>query len=363
MRTLDEFNLLLKSVAANNEAMQDEKGGLSIMVRVPFFTLDQVIEGASARPHPAFVVNGRIVPEIWISKYQNVVVNGTAHSLPARDPAGGMTFDEAVAACASKGRGWHLMTNSEWAAIALWCRRNRFLPEGNNWLGKAETDAVYEAIPSSYDDQGRRAHVLTGTGPLGWSHNGEVSGIRDLNGNVVELVAGFRTVRGEIQLVPDNDAALPVDLGPASPVWRALRGDGSYVAPGSAGTLKYDFRTSVERAGTRSSQGLAGDGRFVIVTEITNRSTDTRFGAFDAITAEGTEIPEVMKAMALFPADGGDHGDDQVFINNSADEKIINRGGAQHSRRSGGVFFFSGNGDRDRRSPAIGFRASFIAGI
>ncbi|MHA6692201.1 hypothetical protein [Devosia sp. A449] len=361
---IDDFNLLLKSVAANNEAMVDETGQLSIMVRIPLFTMDQVVEGAPVEPHPAFVVNGKTVPEIWISKYQNVVVDGVAQSLPAVDPTGGLTYDEALAACAAKGRGWHVMTNAEWAAIGLWCRKNGFFPEGNNWLGKAETDVVYEAIPSSYDDQGRRAHVLTGTGPLGWSHNNEVSGIRDLNGNVVEFATGFRTVRGEIQIIPDNNAATPVDMRPDSTAWRAVRSDGALVDPGSADTLKYDYRERPDRAGERSSQGLLGEGHFVVSTTITNPAEETRFGAFNEIVAEGDfAIPDLLKVLALFPYDDGYHGGDQVFINNTAEEKIVNRGGAQHSRISGGVFFFSGNGDRDRRSPAIGFRAAYIANI
>ncbi|CAH1653551.1 MULTISPECIES: SUMF1/EgtB/PvdO family nonheme iron enzyme [unclassified Chelatococcus] len=360
---IDAFNLLLKSLAANNEAMLDDHGQPSIMVRIPFFTLDEVMVGAPAIPHPAFVVNGTTMREIWISKYQNVLVDGVAQSLPASDPAGNLTFDEAVSTCRAKGRGWHLMTNAEWAAIALWCRRNGFFPEGNNWLGKAESDCVYQAIPSSHDDQQRRAHVLTGTGPLGWSHNREASGIYDLNGNVVEMVAGFRTAHGEIQVIPDNDAAGDIDVGPGSAAWRAVLEDGSLVGPGSQGTLKYDYRHSKARAGLQWSPEMPGDGYFVVATEIANRSEQTRFGAFHEMTTEGTAIPDLLKALALYPCDAGEHGSDEVFINNGAADKIVNRGGAQHSRKAGGVFFFSGAGDGNRRSPAIGFRAAFTAGI
>ncbi|MFT4014459.1 MAG: hypothetical protein QM682_13860 [Paracoccus sp. (in: a-proteobacteria)] len=361
---IDELNLILKSVAANNEAMLDETGGVSIMVRIPFFTLDQVVDGAPAEPHPAFVVNGKVVPEIWISKYQNVITEGVAQSLPGVDPAGMMTYDEALAACTAKGKGWHMMTNAEWAAIGLWCQKNGFFPEGNNWLGKAEVDRVYEAIPSSYDDQGRRAHVLTGTGPQHWSHNNEPGGIRDLNGNVVELISGVRTVRGELQIIPDNDAALPLDMGVDSPVWRAVLPDGTLVDPGSQGTLKYDYCETGDRSDKQSSAGISGNGHIVFNTTITNPDTNPRFGAMNEIVAaEGVAIPDFLKALALFPYEGGDYNGASMFFNNTAQEKIMNRGGAQHSRMAGGVFFLSGNGDRDRRSPAIGFRAAYIAGI
>jgi sulfatase modifying factor 1 len=361
---LDELNLVVKTVAANNEIILDRGDEPSVMVRIPMFTLDQVVDGAPATPHPAFIVAGTTVPEIWISKYQNTVINGLAQSLPASDPTGSLTYDEAIAACTAKGPGWHLITNAEWAAIALWCRKNGFFPEGNNWLGKAKTDAVYEAIPSSYDDQGRRAHILTGTGPQHWSHNNEPNGIRDLNGNVVEFVTGVRTVYGEIQIIPDNDAALPTDMGPHSPAWQAILADGTHVTPGTPGTLKYDFRHLEEREGKVSSAGLEGDGYFVISTEIVHRYEDTKFAPFNEIVAaDGVAIPDELKALALAPYDAGYHGDDAVFINNGVPEKIMNRGGAQHSHTSGGVFFLSGNGVRDRRSPAIGFRSAYIPGI
>lgn len=367
MQNLSELNLLLKTVAADNEIIPDATGGLSVMVRIPAFTLDQVVDGAPAVPHPAFVVGGAIVPEIWISKYQNTVVDGVPQSLPASDPTGGYTYDEAIAACAAKGDGWHLMTNAEWAAIGLWCRRNGFFPEGNNLLGKSYDESVYTAIPVTYDADGRRAHVLTGTGPRTWSHTGDVGGIYDLNGNVVEHAAGARTVYGELQIIPDNDAALRVDLGPESTAWRAVLTDGTLVDPGTPGTLKYDFESLSDRAGhsearSNKSQEMDGDGRFVLRTELRNQDEQTRFGAFEDFVAD-VDVPESIKALALFPYEGGNYGGDEVFLNNGVGERVFNRGGAQHAARAGGPFFFSGNGHRDRRSPAVGFRAAYIPGI
>ena len=42
---------------------------------------------------------------------------------------------------------------------------------------------------------------------MGWSHDGTPFGIWDLNGNVWEWVGELRIVDGEIQVIPDNDAA------------------------------------------------------------------------------------------------------------------------------------------------------------
>ena len=56
-----------------------------------------------------------------------------ASSLPAVDPAVRINFDEAIAACKRKGRGWHLLTWAEWKYI-----REHTIPDihGNTSFGK-----------------------------------------------------------------------------------------------------------------------------------------------------------------------------------------------------------------------------------
>ena len=185
MANFDLVNLALKATCPGNEIILDDKGLPSVMVRIPKFKIKDVIDGGSDSTHPAFIVNGIEVPEIYISKFQNVIHNGRAYSLPGEDPKTDINFDTARQACEAKGPGWHLMTNAEWAAIALWCRKNNLMPKGNNNYGKDHTESTYVAIPTYYDS-GKIARVATGTGPVTWSHNGEVTGIWDLNGNVWE---------------------------------------------------------------------------------------------------------------------------------------------------------------------------------
>ena len=61
-----------------NEILTDACGMPSVMVYVPRFNLSDVIDGASDVPHPAFVVGGRVLSGIYISKFQNIVVDGLA---------------------------------------------------------------------------------------------------------------------------------------------------------------------------------------------------------------------------------------------------------------------------------------------
>ena len=146
----DLAEFALKMVAPNNKLIYDDKGIPSVMVYVPKFKMSDVIDGAGDSTHPAFIVNGKEVPGIWISKYQNIVNNGRAYSLPGQDPTVNITWDTARGYCASKGKGWHMMTKAEWAAIMLLCKKNGFQPWGNNNYGKDSRETLQQAIPATY---------------------------------------------------------------------------------------------------------------------------------------------------------------------------------------------------------------------
>ena len=104
--------------------------------------------------------------------------------------------------------------------------------------------------------------TYTGSGPASWRHNGLPHGIADLNGNVWEWLGGFRVNEGEIQVLANNDAADNTkDQSAGSALWKAIKAsDGTLVAPGTAGTLKYD------------ATGANGTGGNVLSDTVTSRS-------------------------------------------------------------------------------------------
>ena len=71
--------------AAPRFRLQEECAS-SIMVRVPMFHSLNVLDGAPDAPHPMFVVDDMTVPEVYFSKYQNIVMHDRAYSLPFKDP-------------------------------------------------------------------------------------------------------------------------------------------------------------------------------------------------------------------------------------------------------------------------------------
>lgn len=351
MANFDLVNLALKATCPGNEIILDDKGLPSIMVRIPKFKISDVIAGGSDSVHPAFLVNGVEVPEIYISKFQNKIHNGRAYSLPGEDPTVNVTFDTARQACEAKGRGWHLMTHAEWAAIALWCRKNNLMPKGNNNYGKDHSETTYIAIPNpNHQDAGKTSRVLTGTGPVTWSHNGEVTGIWDLNGNVWEWCGGYRTLSGEIQIIPNNNAADPNNSqSSTSEFWRAILEDGSLANPNTDGTLKWDYVGST----------------VTLCKTITNQADASRGTEFKNLgkAAEVSTVPEILKALALYPADNGDHGGDYFYMNNGAGlERLAYRGGYWYIGAHAGVFSLYGDYSRSS-APTLGFRSAFIPGI
>ena len=92
----DDMKLSVEALSGGkNTVLLDDQGMPSIMVRIPRFNLNEVIDGAPNTPHPAFIVNGVVKDEIFISKFQNIVLNDRAYSLPFKDPRTSVNFDQA----------------------------------------------------------------------------------------------------------------------------------------------------------------------------------------------------------------------------------------------------------------------------
>ena len=100
----DLSNLALQALCPSNEILYDDKGLPSIMVKIPKMTYAQLGLGSSTAIFPAFIVNGSEVDAIYISKYQNIVQNGRAYSLPGQNVKHTISKDSSASACEAKGR-------------------------------------------------------------------------------------------------------------------------------------------------------------------------------------------------------------------------------------------------------------------
>ena len=376
MANYDLSSLALQSVCPNNVIKVDDSDLPSVLVYIPKFKNSDVLTGGNSATHPAFIVNGSEIPGFYYSKYQNVVhaVTNTegynvtaAYSLPGEDPAHDINFDTARARCEAKGHGWHLSTNAEWAAIALWCKKNGFMPYGNNNYGKDTRESNYKAIPlHKYTENSvtRTGRVATGTGPLTWSHDKTLGGIWDLNGNVWEWQAGIRFVWGELQILANNDAADPDNpQNETSVCWKAINAaDGSLVEPectvsGSAklsgNTVKLDYVS----------------GKWTYSTTISSLADQSRSCLFANVTctaAIGAATKVLLRSLALLPDEGATEASyegDYYWLNNGVAERCVVRGGNWTDGAYAGVFYFHGSNSRATVGWHVGFRSAYIPNI
>lgn len=356
----DAMRMAVQAVFPTNDVLMDDKDEPSVMVYIPAFRLCDVLSTSDTSVHPAFRMNGKEIAGFYMGKYQTKHYNGRAYSLPAQDPSTSQNYDQFRQQAAAKGAGWHETTNAEWAAVALWCHKNGCEPKGNNNYGKDASESGYIAIPApGVQDNNKTARVLTGTGPVTWSHNGQMDGIFDMNGNVWEWVLGLRWVNGEVQILADNNAAdSSADLTASSAAWKAINAaDGTLVTPDgsgtTAGTLKMDWRTNKWVFATTVNAETAGDHSCM-------------FKDLAVDTGVGDAAKLLLQSLALLPdaALTGDkidasYGSDYFWHNNTQAERLPVRGGRWDYGSAYGVFdlygFVRANANWD-----IGGRCAFV---
>lgn len=339
----------LRGAAANDEVIVDDLGVPSVMVKVPLVYLDELEIGSAHSPHPAFIINDKVVPYIYVSKYINVVKNNRAYSLPNQDPTTNVTFDRAVEVCYNKGAGWHLMTAAEWGVLHNLITVAGLEPRGNTQQGRSHIKTYERGVlsPKNPKDVYR---TLTGTGGKGW----EAYGVSDIVGNVYKWIVA-RLVDGEIQIIPNNNAAIHnTDLSANSKAWRAILQDGSLVAPGTAGTLKFDYAAAPPATGSTTN--------FHLTTTIANKQTaEEPYGAkdFGTLTAKaGVTVPELLKALAFFP--NTDKTGRGYFYMRNKGERLLIRGGAYGNGGRAGEAYGDFNHPRSNAWAHLGLFSAYV---
>jgi sulfatase modifying factor 1 len=332
----------------------------SIVVVRPAQIREFYLPGAGNDIHPAFVAGSKTYSQYYMGKYPGpyVVSNGKTImlSLYGFDGMSNMltgayvepNYNNAVLYGKNGGNGCHAVTNAEWMEIAMSCLQDGFQPKGNNSYGKDYQDpnsSEYYGVPA-YWSSNRIARVLTGSGPLSWTHDGTPWGVWGMNGNFYQWTTGFRQNAGEIQVIPNNDAALPeTDHSDGSEAWKAMLADGTLVAPGTDNTLKYDATSPIS-----------------IVTEITSRTTTSINNYFGDVTGIA---PNLAKLLGIAPAASSSAlGSDRIYIRNDESgaysETLSLRGGYWLYGSVRGVFSLNLNVARSYSGPDVGARPAFL---
>lgn len=348
-KNFDEIKFAIEALSGGkNTVLFDDMGMPSVMVPFHKFKYKDVIDNGSESIHPAFLVDESEKDVLYVSKFQNIVVNNRAYSLAGKDPKTSVNFDDAFNFCREKGKGWCLMPYALWCAIALWCRKNGTMPRGNNNYGQDFNNTYEKGTPTGSLDQGKVARVLTGSGPNGWSHNGMPDGIFDLNGNVWEWCAGMRLKDGEIQIVPNSNIFnSDVSNGADSEAWKAISKEGELADPSAADTLKWDW-----------------DGtNLKLISKTKSFGENVGKGAkFESMTLEESlEVPEIAKGLLLYPdKPGADVYNGDWHWANVTDERLPICGGGWGRGAGAGVFDVNLSHLRSHAYGYIGFRSAFV---
>ena len=341
----------------NNFAIANTAGIYSWFYKQQRFNWDLTNLFASSVIHPAFTVNAT-EKEIYVGKYQacgldaNGNVDNTsgiyAGSRPNVQQKSSINFDAALAICAANNggaiTGFHLMTNPEWAALQIKAIAGATQPYGNTNYGRDDRDPSIVGRCYTLNQFGvasDQARWLTGSGGIKTSHNGQADGVFDLAGNVWEWTGGLRLNNGEINILADNNAAdTTKDQTLNSVQWKAILRDGTLVAPGTAGTLKFDASGNITIAAT------SGSGSHVFETQtLVTPVVSTDAGVI------------LLKKLGIIPYTTGLNSD--WFWYNNAGEFIPIRGGYCYTISSAGVSALYLLDGRTGSSWNVGFRLAF----
>lgn len=330
------------------------KGQPTFMNIIPKFNTSDVLTGATG-VHPAFIVNGVEKSEIYIGTYEGVIRNGELLSLPNVTPTNA-TYTDYFAAAIANGAGHHMMTNAEWAAVALRSYKDGTLPEGNRWYGASTIQ------PTS--DTGRRVdglnplgaittgdpRILSGSGAVSFRHNKKYNGISDLVGNGKDMLQGARLVSGELQIIANNDSATVVNAASESGLWKAIDArTGDLITPNGSGTTPYAVRFTANQSSAADYTIIFADGGNMALAKQASTTNPV-----------STTAINLLRKLALYPpADGISTSIGWSYISSSSNPTIISRGGSYQEQFGSGLFAMRLSDDRATSALGLASRPAY----
>ena len=307
-------------------------------------------------------------------------------------------LSHAMVACCNRGKGWHLLTPFEWAALAWMSEKMGSQPHGGNGNTNPPSDAdrPYEEAELDRDlfalyPTYKRA--LPGTGPSAWAHTGKsLGGVYDLQGLVWQWLMGFMTTEGYLRYPANFEVGYLkspygrgtiTGVGGASPTltcdgiggnwlksWTADEFNGSSYsifiaeADGGEGYLYESIQdttptTLVLPASTPElSNGVA---TFVILKTLVQDISSGMVSDYliDSISLDlASDLSRLAFPLSSSAAGSSEFGYDIFSFSKGSGERGMVRGGCFSDGKGAGVFAMSFNNNPVTHLASIGFRAA-----
>lgn len=238
----------------NSKADGSGTMAVSKMVYIPKFRIPAGLWDGGAFPTQDLLLGGFLIDKYQCS--QPDATNASRGSTTANSPGQvaavsrqgvvpwtDIDWNNAKTACSNRkinGRSCHLVTTKEWATVCFLIKLLGHDIRGNNYWGRDIRDAdvwenygIMDPVQPGYDAHDI-SRVLTGSGPISWSHNGMANGIFDIVGNVSEWVdflndcgryQGIKTAAiNDADGITTTDTAIVIDNVQNPKLWPATNG-------------------------------------------------------------------------------------------------------------------------------------------
>lgn len=341
------------------------KGQPNYMYVVPRFYLNEVSDNLGDTIHPAFIVNEEIKDAFFYACYPASIHQDELLSLPDQKPASLLDLPTFQRRSQQTGKGFHLSTHAEWAALMLWCRHHKMTEDGNTDYGRSFLHPHQEAIrvdnKPAGDTDFTTGDPTTLTAPkwVNWYHDNSEFGISDLCGNLWEWQSGMQLDAGEIQIIKNNNAVFCGNSA-INEQWHSVDLlTGNTLPIKNENSAKYD---------SPSAYCDGNAGLPILTTSIKHYNGDPKDnsypvglmdGEFNAmLLQDNCSVANIFKILGLYPAIS-QQDNDQVYLRNYG-KRALMRGGAWYSQQCAGMRTLCLSHAANHRSTSVGGRIAWI---
>lgn len=188
---------------------------VNIIEKFDLSTIDPMMSGT----HPAFIVNGIEKDVIYVGTYKGSISKGELVSQPYQ-AATLDYYSNLIAAARAAGKGWHVYTASERAAINALS-----LKASAKVLGATLEDGASQIDQTQKGKLDAVGNLKNGSGPISFRHDNSHTGISDLVGGKQEIYTGLAMFNFEIRIIENNNAASDtINLNSDSSEWKFIDG-------------------------------------------------------------------------------------------------------------------------------------------